>query len=125
MRYDDRMTVRDARADYFSRNGCGSYAAVWLLSLTAFPIGLVIAPRRLWRAFRRGRQNESLYHEQWDDRWLDSTVGDVRHRLKLDQGTAAGAELRDLLLFAACGLPGLIVSIGVVSAASTLWHFLA
>jgi len=37
------------------------YWAAWLLNLTMFTIGLVIAPRRVVRAFRRGRRCRSVY----------------------------------------------------------------
>ena len=59
-------------------------AAASLLVVSAALIGLVIAPRAVWRAFRRGRATRNLYEREWDDGILDRTVGDLRRELGLD-----------------------------------------
>lgn len=41
--------------------GCGRYWAAWGLDLAAMAIGLVLAPRRVLRAFARGWRARSLY----------------------------------------------------------------
>ena len=41
--------------------GCGRYWPAWMLNIGAFGIGLVIAPRRVFRAFVRGRHSTTLY----------------------------------------------------------------
>jgi hypothetical protein len=65
----------------------------------------VIAPRRVWRAFRRGRASDSLYNEAWDERWLDGTVSDLCSLLGMNTGPKTNL-LSDALLFVACATPG-------------------
>jgi len=77
-----------------------------LLNLGAFPIGFVLAPRRVWRAFLRGRGSHTLYAERWDPGWLDLTVSALRERLELT-GPLPPARIQDLLLFGIGLLPGL------------------
>jgi ubiquinone biosynthesis protein Coq4 len=74
--------------------GCADYYAAWLLNATAVAFGLLLAPRRLWRALVRGRRSTSLYRLGFDDRWLDESVEALRGRLGLGtthemQGTEA------------------------------------
>lgn len=63
--------------------GCANYYAAWLLNAGAAAMGLLLAPRRLRRAFTRGRRSTNLYRVGFDDRWLDDTVGALRDRLGL------------------------------------------
>ena len=51
----------------------------------AFTMGMLIAPRRMFRAFVRGRRSTNLYHqyERLDEALLDENVGGVRERLRL------------------------------------------
>ena len=63
--------------------GCSDYYAAWLLNVSAVAIGVMIAPRRVLRAFMRGRRGTNLYRMGFDDRWLDDTVGALRERLGL------------------------------------------
>ncbi len=63
--------------------GCGRYVVPWVLNLAVSGVGLFIAPKRLWRAFVRGRHCTTLYSDpQTPD--LDTTVGELRHQLRLD-----------------------------------------
>jgi hypothetical protein len=57
----------------------------WLLDLLGFACGLVLYPRAIYRAFMRGRHSTNLYGDVWDESILARRVGDVRHRLKLDE----------------------------------------
>ena len=86
--------------------GCGAYSAAWLLNLGAFPIGFVLAPRRVWLAFLRGRGSDTLYAERWDPGWRDLSVSVLKQRLGLTRPLPP-ARVRDLLLFATCLLPAL------------------
>jgi ubiquinone biosynthesis protein Coq4 len=63
--------------------GCGDYAAAWVLDGLTLALGLVLAPRRVLRAWRRGRRCRSLYTLGSDERLLDETVGALRRRLAL------------------------------------------
>lgn len=67
--------------------GCGRYVAAWVLNLGALAIGLVIAPRRVVRAFARGRRSRSLYHVHERgagiDRLLALRIGELRRLLAI------------------------------------------
>ncbi|HEV8363982.1 MAG TPA: hypothetical protein VGQ52_10730 [Gemmatimonadaceae bacterium] len=89
-------------------SGCGRYVAAWMLNFSAFAIGLVIAPQRTWRAFRRGRTSASLYAERWDERWLDSTLGALRQRLQIGR-TRRTSIVGDAILFVGCAIPELAI----------------
>ena len=64
--------------------GCGRYWAAWLLNLSAFGIGMLVSPRRVVRAFARGRRSKSLYDRAFGDDLLLITVGELRARLRID-----------------------------------------
>jgi hypothetical protein len=66
-------------------SGCARYPAAWVLNLGAFDAGLVVAPRRLFRAFLRGRRAKTnLYKSSFDESRLnDITVGMLRDQLEL------------------------------------------
>ncbi len=76
-------------------SGCGRHYAAWVLNLWAMAIGLVIAPGRILRAWRRGDSAQNLYREEFGPRLLDVEVGTLRARIRLDEGLARrGAVLR-------------------------------
>lgn len=60
-----------------------TYWAAWVLNSTVALLGLVIAPRLVVRAFRRGRRCTSLYRLGWSDALLDMEVDDARRMLGL------------------------------------------
>jgi hypothetical protein len=64
-------------------SGCARYHAAWVLNLGGFGAGLVVAPRRLFRAFLRGRRAKTnLYKSGFDESRLnDITVGMLRDQL--------------------------------------------
>jgi hypothetical protein len=102
--YDTSWTGESEIAAWELASGCAGYAAAWVLNLIAFQIGLVIAPARVWQAFRHGRQSRNLYREPWNEAWLDSTVGALRKRLGVLR-TLRPATPVDTLWFLVCGLP--------------------
>jgi len=76
-------------------SGCGDFWHAWFLNMGAFAMGMLIAPRRMFRAFVRGRRSTNLYHqyERLDESLLDENVGGMRERLRLadqHQPVAAG-----------------------------------
>jgi hypothetical protein len=94
-------------------SGCAGFVAAWLLNLSAFAIGLVIAPVATWRAFVRGRQTRNLYGSEGELReaLLDESVGALRKRLGLDRPLEAAGPT-DSLAFLAWSL---------LAAAQLLW----
>ena len=65
-------------------SGCRDHWAAWVLNFWAALIGLVIAPRAIGRAFRRGRASRNLYDREWNDALLERGVGELRRELGLD-----------------------------------------
>jgi hypothetical protein len=79
--------------------GAAGFAAGWLFALGGFGGGLVLAPRRTYRAFIRGRHTTNLYQLGWSDDLLDLTVDELRARLGVDREPPR-ATWRDRLAFA-------------------------
>lgn len=70
--------------------GCGRHGWAWLLNLGAFTVGMALFPRRLYRAFIRGRHAANLYREGFPEAELgDRTVGWLRRRLQIEGDDAA------------------------------------
>lgn len=95
-------------------SGCARYYAAWLLNLGGFAAGLVIAPRRLFRAFVRGRRvKTNLYKSGFDESGLDKiTVGMLRDQLGL-RAPAPSARPADLSLFCLWCIPAILVWLAV------------
>jgi hypothetical protein len=72
----------------------------WLLDLLGFAAGLVLNPRRVYRAFVRGLHSANLYGHEWDDALLAREVGELRRLCGLDRPPPAHAPLRDKVSFA-------------------------
>ena len=91
-------------------SGCTHYYAAWILNLGGFSVGLIVAPRRLFRAFVRGRRaRTNLYHTGFSELQLDDvTVGMLRARLAVGAPNVK-ARGSDVAMFA------------VWSAAAVLW----
>lgn len=79
-------------------SGCAGMAAAWVLNLGGMALGVLICPRRTWRAFARGRQSANLYRQELDARLLARTVGELRRELRLDRPPAP-ARLADAAVF--------------------------
>lgn len=61
--------------------GCGRFTMAWFLNLMGLTAGLVVAPRRIVRAFSRGVHARSLYTTLGFDAVIDRPVDDVRASL--------------------------------------------
>jgi len=101
--------------------GCGRWVAAWVLNAGALGLGLAIAPRRVIRAWARGRHTRNLYGEAGVERVLPRTVGEVRAELELDR-PAPAARARDAAAVVALGTPmlGLLVALAPVLLAGAL-----
>lgn len=80
-------------------SGCGRHHAAWLLNLWAMALGLAIAPRAIFAAFRRGRRSRNLYHSEWSEALLEGRVADLRRDLGIPS-SAASVGAGDLGAFA-------------------------
>jgi hypothetical protein len=69
--------------------GCAHFLWAWGLNFSALIIGVVIAPRAIFRAFVRGRHTRNLYRSggEFEEAILTRTVGEVRRDLELDRPT--------------------------------------
>ena len=78
-------------------SGCTHYHAAWILNLGGFAVGLIVAPRRLFRTFVRGRRTRTnLYHTGFSEFQLDDvTVGMLRARLAMGAPSVKAREALD------------------------------
>jgi quinol monooxygenase YgiN len=90
-------------------SGCARYHAAWILNVGAFGAGLVVAPRRLFRAFLRGRHTKTnLYKSGFDESQLnDVTVGMLRDQLGL-RAPLPSASATDVGLFLLWCIPSVL-----------------
>jgi hypothetical protein len=86
--------------------------AGWFLDLGGFAYGLLLYPRKLYRAFLRGRRSQSLYPLPFTEELLSRKVGEVREALNLNQDTVA-VSLADRLAFLKWALLSVAVSLSV------------
>lgn len=77
--------------------GCKHLWAAWFFNFGGFLFGLVIAPRRTFAAFVRGRRCSNFYGED-RQRLLARTVEEARRELGLDRETGPAAW-RDVRAF--------------------------
>jgi hypothetical protein len=91
-------------------SGCARYHAAWILNFGAFSAGLVVAPRRLFRAFLRGRDaTTNLYKIGFDESRLDDiAVGILRDQLGL-RAALPSTGATDVGLFLLWCIPSVLV----------------
>lgn len=97
-------------------SGCWQWPAALVLNLAGLGIGAVIAPRRILRAWARGRRTRNLYGERRGiDHLLPRTVEAMRATLGLDRPHPA-VRVRDALAVAAVAIPmlGVVVALAAV-----------
>ena len=100
MEYETNWAGEAEIAGWEIASGCGRHGWAWLLNLGAFTIGMVLFPRRLFRAFVRGRRCGNLYRTGFPESELPrTTVELLRARLEREQGPAH-ATIRDRITFA-------------------------
>jgi hypothetical protein len=110
-------------------SGCGRHYPAWFLNFGALAIGLLIAPRRVFEAFLRGRHSENLYAGELEDPLLDCTVRELRAQLMIPDGPhpwSNPGSVRDRLAFALWSSVSVIVSAlpgltAIALAAILLW----
>ena len=91
-------------------SGCADHIAAWQLNLSGMVGGLLVAPRRVWHAWLRGRHSRNLYRAPYDDALLSRTVGDVRRELGLD-APLPPARASDAFWFVLASLAGLAIGL--------------
>ena len=87
-------------------SGCADHFAAWQLNLGGMAAGMFYMPKRIWKAFVRGRHSRNLYREQYDDALLARRVDEAQRSMSLIENHAATAS--DVVLFAGAIAAGLI-----------------
>ncbi len=83
--------------------GCRDFAAAWALNLGGMGAGPLVAPRRVLRAFVRGRRSRTLYGEDLDG-LLALRVTELRRRFVTpDAGAATGVDVALFVVATAAG----------------------
>jgi hypothetical protein len=90
--------------------GCKSFAAAWALNLSGMVAGMLVAPRRTYRAFVRGRRSRTLYGEPFEP-LLEMTVREAREKYLGPEAEPAAGGIAGAATFAAALVAGLIVSL--------------
>ncbi len=86
--------------------GCKDFTVAWQLNLGGLSLGTWVAPRRLFRAFRRGLASSSLYGLDFEA-LLDRRVGELQAEHGLHR--SAPADASTWLRFLACWAAGAVV----------------
>lgn len=103
-------------------SGCGRHGWAWLLNLGAFTVGMFLFPRRLYRAFRRGRHATNLYRDGFPESQLsEKTVEWLREFIS--QNGERKPSFADRVAFAAWSVTALVYHAAwfVVGAAALWW----
>jgi hypothetical protein len=89
--------------------GCKTFAAAWALNLSGMVAGALVAPRRTFRAFVRGRRSHTLYGKPFEP-LLEMTVREARERY-LGPEVEPGSGIAHAPSFGLALLAGLVVSL--------------
>ena len=103
-------------------SGCGRHGWAWLLNLGAFTVGMVLFPKRLYRAFIRGRHCSNLYRHGFPESELpNKTLDWLRGRFGLKENDVS-ATPGDKLAFAFWCITGALYHAAWFAAGSAiLW----
>jgi hypothetical protein len=100
MEYETNWAGEAEIAAWEIASGCGRHGWAWLLNLGAFTVGMMLYPKRLYRAFMRGRHSLNLYRDGFPETELPTTTLQwLRQRLRANQ-TGTEATVTDRLAFA-------------------------
>jgi hypothetical protein len=64
-------------------SGCKDYWAAWILNALAILLGFSLNPRRVMRAWRRGRNSRNLYGPSAASTFLSRKIGELKTELHL------------------------------------------
>lgn len=90
--------------------GCKDFVVAWQLNLAGMFGGATYMPRRIFRAFVRGRRSRSLYGLPLEP-LLDESVAEARARVGLAEADSARATAADLAWFSLALSAGLVIAV--------------
>lgn len=64
-------------------SGCGKYYSAWILNSGSLLYGIFLCPQKVYKAFRRGRKSENLYHSRTYEKVLPLKISEVRKELHI------------------------------------------
>ncbi|MEA2325787.1 MAG: hypothetical protein QOE68_746 [Thermoanaerobaculia bacterium] len=124
--YDTSWTGEAEIGAWEIASGCGGHSVAWTLNLGAFGIGLVIAPRRTYRAFIRGRHSRNLYPTVFREELLEECVGSLRDELSIGSETPR-ASVAHRMMFVVWSTIAVVFSVtptlSIIAAALLLLRF--
>ena len=100
-------------AGYEVGTGCGRVWIGWALNLGGMAVGMALMPRRVIKAFYRGRQARSIYTDPDPQRFLKMRVGEARAELEVDGDAPPTPRDRLALL----GWTGVAALVGIIELA--------
>lgn len=92
-------------------SGCKDFITAWQLNLSGLFGGVLLTPRKTWRAFVRGRHSRNLYGTPYDEVLLKERVDEVRSRLGLQETASATAS--DVMVFVAAVGGGFVIGVAM------------
>jgi hypothetical protein len=92
--------------------GCRDFIAAWQLNLSGLLGGLLVYPKRTFRAFIRGRHTKNFYGAEYEP-LLGLSVQDARTRLGTDQPVPS-ATFADVAMFAVASAAAAVVGLPMV-----------
>jgi hypothetical protein len=106
--YDTNTTGEFEISAWEIGSGCKDFYAAWQINLGGLAGGLLIAPKRTYRAFMRGRRSAPLYGRSYEE-LLATKVGETRakHIAGEDETSARGAA--DVAWFVLAGVAGVVL----------------
>lgn len=66
-------------------SGCGKYYSAWILNSGSLLYGVFLCPRKVYKAFKRGRKSKNLYHVYVYEEVLPRIVKDMRKELGIPE----------------------------------------
>jgi hypothetical protein len=92
-------------------SGCGKYWISWCMEPQALWWGILMAPRKTFSLFVLGRHSQNFFHINFENEFLNKTVGDLRKALLPENATSLKTSIKDYFVFAACSLLGIFMII--------------
>ena len=110
--------------------GCTDHWVAWMLNLSGMGAGLFFMPRRVARAFLRGRHTGNLYRAEYSEALLGKTVEEMRSAMRMNEPVPAptGKERLTLagwsaaaLLMSAVGAAAFVAPVALAAWALVGW----